>query len=96
MNKCTIQLLFLLRVSLLRFFFYLPLSNSLFTKTNEDKFLLFFSSNSYVVSVTSSLATPPRALEAVRLLQPNAPQPITLLRPFILGGLLLVGIEPPT
>ena len=36
-----------------------------------------------------SLATPPRAPEAVRLLQPNAPQPITLLRPFILGGLLI-------
>jgi len=34
----------------------------------------------------TSLATPPRAPEAVRLLQPNAPQPITLLRPFILGG----------
>jgi len=48
-----------------------------------------------VVFVTS-LATPPRAPEAVRLLQPNAPQPITLLRPFILGGLLPVGIEPPT
>jgi len=32
----------------------------------------------------------------VRLLQPNAPQPLTLLRPFILGGLLPVGIEPPT
>jgi len=38
----------------------------------------------------TSLATPPRASEAVRLLQPNAPQPITLLRPFILGGLLPV------
>ena len=44
----------------------------------------------------TSLATPPRAPEAVRLLQPNAPQPLTLLRPFILGGLLPVGIEPPT
>ena len=44
------------------------------------------------VSVTS-LATPPRAPEAVRLLQPNAPQPLTLLRPFILGGLLPVGID---
>ena len=48
-----------------------------------------------MIGVTS-LATPPRAPEAVGLLQPNAPQPITLLRPFILGGLLLVGIEPPT
>jgi len=46
--------------------------------------------------VVTSLATPPRAPEAVRLLQPNAPQPLTLLRPFILGGLLPVGIEPPT
>ena len=36
------------------------------------------------VSVTS-LATPPRAPKAVRFLQPNAPQPITLLRPFILS-----------
>jgi len=44
----------------------------------------------------TSLATPPRAPEALRLLQPNAPQPLTLLRPFILGGLLPVGIEPPT
>jgi len=34
--------------------------------------------------------------EHVRLLQPDAPQPITLLRPFILGGLLPVEIEPPT
>ncbi|QCD97098.1 hypothetical protein DEO72_LG6g1808 [Vigna unguiculata] len=34
--------------------------------------------------------------EHVRLLQPDAPQPLTLLRPFILGGLLPVGIEPPT
>jgi len=47
------------------------------------------------VGVTS-LATPPRALEAVRLLQPNAPQPLALLRPFILGGLLPMGIEPPS
>jgi len=47
-------------------------------------------------SSVTSLATPPRAPEAVRLLQPNAPQPLTLLRPFILGGLLPVGIEPPT
>jgi len=44
----------------------------------------------------TSLATPPRAPEAVRLLQPNAPQPITFLCPFILGGLLPVGIKPPT
>ena len=48
------------------------------------------------MNIVTSLATPPRAPEAVRLLQPNAPQPITLLRPFILGGLLPVGIEPPT
>jgi len=34
--------------------------------------------------------------EHVRLLQPDAPQPLTLLRPFILGGLLPVGIEPLT
>jgi len=46
-------------------------------------------------SVTS-LATPPWVPEAVRLLQPDAPQPLTLLRPFILGGLLPMGIEPPT
>jgi len=39
--------------------------------------------------------TPPDPLGLTR--HPTChPQPITLLRPFILGGLLLVGIEPPT
>ena len=44
-----------------------------------------------MVMVVTSLAHP--RPEHVRLLQPDAPQPITLLRPFILGGLLPVGIE---